>query len=80
MLVITAPLDSQQGVVQKILYVHVPCALSAYLGFAVTAVGGALYLWKNDERFDRLAGAGAEVGVVFCTLTLITGPIWAKAS
>ena len=79
-IVLTAPVDATQGVIQKILYVHVPCAFSAYLGFLVTGVGGALYLWKNDERFDRVALAGAEVGVVFCTLTLASGPIWAKGT
>jgi heme exporter protein C len=79
-IVLTAPVDAMQGVIQKILYVHVPCALSAYLGFLVTGVGGALYLCKNDERFDRIALAGAEVGVVFCTLTLASGPIWAKGT
>jgi heme exporter protein C len=75
-----APSDRVQGVIQKILYVHVPCAFSAYLGFAVTAVSGALYLWRNDERFDRLALAGAEVGVLFCTLNILSGPIWAKGT
>jgi heme exporter protein C len=79
-IVLTAPLDATQGVIQKILYVHVPCAFSAYLGFLVTGVGGALYLWKNDERFDRLALSGAQVGVVFCSLTLASGPIWAKGT
>jgi heme exporter protein C len=79
-LVIAAPVDGQQGVVQKILYVHVPCAFAAYLGFAITAVAGALYLWKNQDRFDRVAAAGAEVGVLFCTLTVLTGPIWARAT
>jgi heme exporter protein C len=79
-LVYSAPLDSVQGVIQKILYVHVPCWFAAYAGFAVTAVCGAFYLWKNDERFDRVAVAGAEVGVLFCTLGLVTGPIWAKGT
>jgi heme exporter protein C len=78
--VISAPIDSTQGIIQKILYVHVPCWFAAYAGFGLTAVGGALYLWKNDERFDRVAIAGAEVGVLFCTLGLISGPIWAKGT
>jgi heme exporter protein C len=78
--VYAAPLDHVQGQIQKILYVHVPCWFAAYAGFALTAVCGALYLWKNDERFDRAAVAGAEVGVLFCTLGLVTGPIWAKGT
>jgi len=76
----SAPLDSVQGLIQKILYVHVPCWFAAYAGFALTAACGALYLWKNDERYDRVAIAGAEVGVLFCTLGLVTGPIWAKGT
>ena len=75
-----APIDSIQGPIQKILYVHVPCVLGAYLGFALTATGGALYLWRREERWDRLAAACAEVGVFFCTLVLLTGPIWAKGT
>ena len=79
-LVWRAPIDSMQGPIQKILYVHVPCVLGAYLGFALTALAGGLYLWRHEERFDRLAAARAEVGVLFCTLVLLTGPIWAKGT
>jgi len=75
-----APIDSMQGPIQKILYVHVPCVLGAYLGFALTALSGAAYLWRRDERLDRLAVSSAEVGVFFCTLVLLTGPIWAKGT
>ncbi|MFT5697041.1 MAG: heme exporter protein C [Myxococcota bacterium] len=78
--VIDAPIDNVQGIIQKILYVHPPLAYGAYLGFVVTAVGGALYLWTSREDFDRMAIAGTEVGVIFCTLMLITGPIWAKGT
>src|SRR5512134_1655656 len=79
-LVVRAPVDAMQGVIQKVLYVHVPCAFSAYAGFIGTALCSALYLWSNDERFDRFAAASAEVGVVFCTLVILTGPIWAKGT
>jgi heme exporter protein C len=75
-----APIDSMQGPIQKILYVHVPCVLGAYLGFALTALAGLLYLWRREERFDRFSAASAEVGVLFCTLVLLTGPIWAKGT
>jgi len=78
--VITAPEDAVQGVIQKILYVHPACAFAAYLGFGLTALGGALYLWREDEQYDRLALASAEVGVVFCTLVILTGPIWARGT
>jgi len=75
-----APVDSMQGGIQKILYVHVPCAVGAYLGFLTTAVCGALYLRSADERFDRCAIAAAEVGVVFCSLNIASGPIWARGT
>jgi len=79
-LVWQAPLDAMQGPIQKILYVHVPCVLGAYLGFVLTAAGGLAYLVRREERFDRFAAAAAEVGVFFCTLVLLTGPIWAKGT
>jgi heme exporter protein C len=79
-LVFGAPLDSQQGVVQKIVYVHPPCAFAAYLGFALTALGGALYLWRRDEAWDRFAASSAEVGVLFCALVIATGPLWARGT
>jgi heme exporter protein C len=79
-MVVQAPIDRVQGVIQKILYVHPPLAYGAYLGFVLTAIGGALYLWKRREVYDHLAVAGAEVGVVFCTLMMVTGPIWAKGT
>lgn len=77
-LVVQAPEEQIQGLVQKIFYAHVPCWLPAYLGFMLTAVGGAGYLITRNEGWDRLAHAAAEVGILFCTLGLITGPIWAK--
>jgi heme exporter protein C len=78
--VVGAPIDTVQGVIQKILYVHPPLAYGAYLGFVVTGLAGLVYLWRGREDYDRLAIAGAEVGVIFCTLMLITGPIWAKGT
>ena len=75
-----APIDSVQGVIQKILYIHPPLAFGAYLGFACTAVFGALYLWSGKESWDRWAVSSAEVGVLLCTLMLLTGPIWAKGT
>jgi heme exporter protein C len=78
-LVISAPQERIQGIVQKILYVHVPCVPPAYLGFILTAIGGLGYLRTRQAAWDRLALAGATVGIVFCTLIVVTGPIWAKA-
>ncbi len=79
-LVFDAPIDSRQGFVGKILYVHPPCAFAAYLGFALTAFYGAMYLWRGDEKYDRRAYAAAGVGVLFATLMLLTGPIWGKVT
>lgn len=78
--VVRAPEDAVQGVIQKILYVHPPLAFAAYLGFALTAIGGALFLWRGDDAWDRLARSAAEVGVLFCTLMIVTGPIWARGT
>ena len=74
-LVISAPPERIQGVVQKILYVHVPCVPPAYLGFILPDIGGLGYLRTRRAAWDRLALAGAEVGIVFCTLIVVSGPI-----
>jgi heme exporter protein C len=73
-----APVERTQGIIQKIFYAHVPCVPPAYLGFILTAIGGIGYLRTRKQTWDRLAVAGAEVGIVFCTLMLLTGPLWAK--
>jgi heme exporter protein C len=75
-----APIDDVQGVMQKILYVHPPLAYGAYLGFVATGIAGGLFLWRGRESDDQLAIAGAEVGTLFCTLMLLTGPIWARGA
>lgn len=72
------PLEARQGAAQKIFYIHVPSAWVAFLAFALVAVASAVYLWLRDERLDRFAESSAEVGVVFTTVVLITGPLWAK--
>jgi heme exporter protein C len=73
-----APIEQVQGIVQKIFYVHIPAIIPTYFGFLLTAVGGVGYLRTRRESWDQLAVSGAEVGVVFCTLMLVVGPIWAK--
>jgi heme exporter protein C len=73
------PMEALQGPAQKIYYVHPPSAFVAlYLAFGLVALASALYLWLRDDRLDRLAASSAEVGVVFMTVTLITGPLWGK--
>jgi len=73
-----APPDAVQGIVQKIFYLHVPAAIAAYLCFAIVLVGGLVYLWNESPTADRLARVGAEVGLVFTTVVLVMGSIWAK--
>jgi heme exporter protein C len=72
------PLDALQGAAQKIYYVHVPSAIGAYLAVSITALMSIVFLWLHEERADRLAEASAEVGLMFLTVVLITGPIWAR--
>jgi heme exporter protein C len=73
-----APTDALQGPVQRIFYLHVGSAIAAYGCFAVVLLGGIVYLWKENATADRLARAGAVVGLVFTTVTLVMGMIWAK--
>ncbi len=73
-----APIERQMGVVQKIFYFHVPIAWSTFLAFFFVFVNSIMFLWKRDRSYDLMAHASAEVGVIFCTLVLITGPIWGK--
>ena len=75
-----APIAAGQGIIAKIVFVHPPLAFAAYAGFVLTALGGAIFLWRGDEAWDRMARAAAEVGVLFCTLVIVTGPIWAKGA
>jgi heme exporter protein C len=72
------PPEMLQGYAQKIMYVHVPAAWVAFLSFGLTALAAAFWLFLKDPRLDRFAESSAEVGVVFTTVVLITGPIWAK--
>jgi heme exporter protein C len=73
-----APPDAAQGDVQRIMYLHVPSILTAYLAFFIVFVGSCLYLWKRDRRDDILAHSAAEIGVLFTALTIIEGSIWGK--
>jgi heme exporter protein C len=72
------PTDRAQGIVQRIFYFHVPLAMMTFIAFGVVAVASVIFLWRGDRAWDRLASAAAEVGMLFCTLVLITGPIWAR--
>lgn len=78
-LFVTAP-DRVQGQLVRLIYVHPAVATMCYAGFGLSALASLAYLWPRtrSRRWDRLAGASAEVGVVFCVLTLVTGSIWGR--
>ena len=73
-----APVEEQMGIVQKIFYFHVPCANAMYVGFVTCSVCSAVYLWRRDDRWDAVAVAAAEVGMMFCLAVLVSGPLWAR--
>jgi len=72
------PTERLQGLAQKIFYIHVPSAWVAFLAFGLTAIAGGVWLFIKDARLDRFAESSAEVGVIFTTGVLITGPLWGK--
>ena len=75
-----SPADYQQDEAVRLLYVHVPTIWVAYLAFVVTAGSSGLYLFRKEHRlgWDRLAGASAEIGVVFVAVTLAVGAMWGR--
>jgi heme exporter protein C len=75
-----APEDADQGPSQRIFYIHVPVALTAYLCFGWAAWKAFRLLWKRDEQADLESYTAVHMGVIFGLLTLITGSIWAKIS
>ena len=73
------PPEAKQGLAQKIMYMHAPSAfIGLYFAFVLVAIAGGLYLWLRDDRLDRFAASAAEIGVVYMTVVLITGPLWGK--
>lgn len=75
---LATPPDRDMGHLQKIMYAHVPAAWTAFVCFFVVFVGGALYLWKGEEKHDMIAAAAAEVGAVMTAMTLMLGSIWGR--
>ncbi len=73
-----APTERVMGIVQKIFYFHLPLAFMAFLSYFVAFVSGVLYLVKKDIKWDIIGSASVEIGVVFKTLVLITGSLWAR--
>ncbi|MBI4164442.1 MAG: cytochrome c biogenesis protein CcsA [Acidobacteria bacterium] len=73
-----APREATMGEVQRIFYIHVPAGWTAFLAYFIVFVGSVIFLAKRSQAADDLAHAAAEVGFVFCTSMIVTGPLWAK--
>jgi len=80
MIFMYVPTEREMGVVQRIFYFHVPLAWVAFLAFFIVFLGGVVYLWKRDKKWDILAHSSGVIGVVFTSLVLITGSIWARSA
>ena len=80
MLLIYAPVERQQGVIQKIFYIHLPMAINTFLACLVVFVASIGYLWQRRTWWDDLAAAGARVAVLLCSGVLLTGMIWGKCA
>ncbi len=80
MVFLYAPTDAIEGDAQRIFYFHLPSAILGMLSLGIVALGGIMYLWKKDERWDWAARAAAELGTVFLTFALITGSIWGRTT
>ena len=75
---IGAPTEATMGTIQRIFYYHVPAAFAAWMAFGVNAIASCIYLARRSLKADAWAVAGAEVGLAFLAINLITGPIWAR--
>jgi len=78
MVFLYAPDEKVMGAAQRIFYFHVPCAVVAFLSTFVMLAGSIGYLWTRRRVFDNLSRSGTELALLFCSLVLVTGPIWAK--
>jgi len=77
-LIAKAPIEPNMGLIQKIFYFHVPCAIMLFLSTFVCAGGSIAFLFKGSERGDRLAHAAGELGVLFGICVLTSGPLWGR--
>lgn len=73
-----APMERTMGDAQRIFYFHVPSAWVGFLAFFIVFMASLMYLWRRERRWDALAMSAAEIGVIFTSLVLLTGPLWAK--
>ncbi|MEW6456699.1 MAG: cytochrome c biogenesis protein CcsA [Acidobacteriota bacterium] len=73
-----APPEKVMGDIQRIFYFHLSCAFIAFLSFLIVFISSILYLWKRNYLWDTLAYCSTEIGVIFTSLMLLTGSIWAR--
>lgn len=73
-----APAERVMGEVQRLFYFHMGAAITAFISFFLVFIAGWFYLWKRSLVWDKLALSGVECGVLFTTIVLITGPVWAR--
>jgi heme exporter protein C len=77
-LIVSAPIEPVMGVVQKIFYFHVPCAIMLFLSTFTCAGGSVAYLFRGSVRGDRVAAAAGELAVLFGACVLVSGPLWGR--
>jgi heme exporter protein C len=73
-----APMERVTGNVQRVFYWHVPAAWTSFLAFFVTVVAGIIYLLRGNRKWDRVAHASVEIGLLFTIMTMVSGSIWAR--
>ena len=78
MIFIFAPNEATMGVIQRIFYLHLPAGLLSYVSAYVLGFGSIMYLLKHDLKWDRLASGSGEMGVLFTSLSIMSGALWAK--
>ena len=75
-----APVEAQMGIVQKIVYIHVPSAIATLIAFGLTFAASIAYLATRGWIWDAVAASACEVGMVFATIVLVSGPLWARSA
>jgi heme exporter protein C len=75
-----APVEVQMGIVQKIVYIHVPSAITTLVAFGLTFAASIAYLATRSWIWDAIAASACEVGMVFATVVLVSGPLWARSA
>jgi len=77
---LNAPVEAQMGIVQKIVYIHVPSAITTLVAFALTFAASILYLLTRSKIWDSIAASACEVEMVIATIVLVSGPLWARSA